>query len=201
MPNSSSLVFQQKDTFNCGVCCLLFVYDLLVSQAFTSWQQKITEADTLPNEIRLGASVFNPDVGHQEDTKTFVKKLYRFFRFEMILLIERLRYLFLESKFSNTKIEKNANWGKGSEAYKALKDELTLHFSSSLVLNKKLIKCYDTQLHDIGIINTFSKNYTISAPTSLFVTGDSSSVLDRLGLYFTTKTDFDDKVTTIYIHL
>ena len=61
VPNSSSLVFQQKDTFNCGVCCLLFVYDLLVSQAFTSWQQKITEADTLPNEIIFGASVFKPD--------------------------------------------------------------------------------------------------------------------------------------------
>ena len=112
MPHRSSLVFQQSDSYNCGVCCLLFVYDFLVTQVFNTWHRKMGADNTLPEEIVFGSSVYNPAVAQQVDTKVHVTKLCNMFREELVILIKRLRYLYIECKFSNSKIQHLPTWGE-----------------------------------------------------------------------------------------
>ena len=90
VPNKQSLVFQQNNDYNCGVCCLLFIYDLLISQAFTSWQNKTDKKNILPKEIVFGTSCYNSDVDDKVLLADHVKRICEMFCIELILLIERL---------------------------------------------------------------------------------------------------------------
>src|SRR5687767_10476282 len=39
-PHASSLIFQQYDYVNCSPSCVMFVYDMLITQTFQSWKQQ-----------------------------------------------------------------------------------------------------------------------------------------------------------------
>ena len=50
-PPPSAFPFVQKDSHNCGVCCLLFTIDFLVTQSNKSWK-----IHAKPNESQIACS-------------------------------------------------------------------------------------------------------------------------------------------------
>ena len=59
IPNGSSTAFRQEDQYNCGVCCFMFMYDLITGQHPNSWRVPLADDGILPPQIILGNSVLN----------------------------------------------------------------------------------------------------------------------------------------------
>lgn len=56
-PSPESFVFTQNDSHNCGVCCLIFMIDLVCSQVSNTWNVKPTaKGETMPPKIQFGST-------------------------------------------------------------------------------------------------------------------------------------------------
>ena len=56
LPNPKSVSFVQNDSVNCGVCYLLFMVDLVVSQIEQSWEVTSNVGDKVPTFLVLGTT-------------------------------------------------------------------------------------------------------------------------------------------------
>ena len=62
LPATDALSFKQNDYFNCGICCLLFLIDLVASQVDNSWEDALNSENQLPSSFKLGSTFFNKSV-------------------------------------------------------------------------------------------------------------------------------------------
>ena len=62
VPHSSCTAFIQRDSHNCGVCCLLFMIDFLLSQVDQTWQLLVSKNGILPQDIKLGTGLVDWNV-------------------------------------------------------------------------------------------------------------------------------------------
>src|SRR5688500_9361377 len=88
-PHSSSLVFCQSDLVNCGVCCSMFLYDMIITQNLTSWKHDLEANGTLPKLFKFGSSVLKanlyqllPNLPKQFDLNDPLLTVYQLFREE-----------------------------------------------------------------------------------------------------------------------
>ena len=139
LPSSKELAFKQDDSVNCGICGLLFMIDLVASQVDNSWEVKGNDASPFPISLQLGSTFFNmnalTDKDAQGDQNVTIKKhllsLYHAFREELVLLMERLRFLYLENLEDLNRIEIQKGWGKVTDALKNLHKQIEGHIDTA----------------------------------------------------------------------
>ena len=83
-PSKSSVQFRQNDVHNCGVCCMFFMFDLIISQSTVSWKAPLNEDGSLPPTITFGTSVlttsdFKNLVQNQDGLQQHLNSLYQLF--------------------------------------------------------------------------------------------------------------------------
>jgi hypothetical protein len=108
LPNKNSISFVQDDIVNCGVCCLLFMYNLVTTQHNVSWRIPMNKDGTLPDSIVFGTSTFGLKGSVMQEQLNLI---YRLVREDIVMLMERLWFLYLESCFGMANIETNVQWG------------------------------------------------------------------------------------------
>ena len=139
-PTNKSIVFKQNDDVNCGVCCMIFMIDMVASQMNNTWELPLLSENTFQNTIKLGSTFINNSMEmdtHTEDpmdisTEDNLTHLYNCFREELVLIIERMRMLYLENITDLTSIEFIPEWGNIGTALS--------HIHSGLNFNNKILK-------------------------------------------------------------
>ncbi|HEY9299411.1 MAG TPA: hypothetical protein VIQ31_24230, partial [Phormidium sp.] len=145
VPNSKCLKFCQMrgDVVNCGVCCLMFIIDLVTSQVDQPWNGPLNTRNTLPDVIRLGSTFLDKSVQDHLGTEHLkfdqdkhLRALYRLFREEIVVLMERIRFLHCETFASLSRIERIEGWGELNDKTKVLHRSLRSHITKDIPSNK-----------------------------------------------------------------
>jgi len=118
--------------------------DLVAFQVDNSWEVKANDASPFPSFLRLGSTFFNPkaltDKDAQEDQnvmkKRYLLSLYHVFREELVLLMERLRFLYLENFVDLENMEIQQGWGEVGAALKDLHKQMKGHIDTARSLDQ-----------------------------------------------------------------
>ena len=101
LPNPKSISFVQRDTVNCGVCSLLFMVNLIVSQVEQFWEVTSNAGERLPTFPMLGTTFckktliddYNNRKIWSQELQANLKTIYEVFQEELVILMERIRFL------------------------------------------------------------------------------------------------------------
>ncbi len=120
------VVFKQPNNYDCGLCWGLFVYDTLLAFEHRPFLDKETCVDDAANF--LGHFVHSQGFlkkggSYSHETKNVLVPLCRLWRHECLLIIERIRYLYLAAKHCD--ITRPNEWGGMTEEHKSLVNSKT----------------------------------------------------------------------------
>ena len=207
-PSGNVLSFKQNDVVNCGICCLLFLIDLVASQVDESWEVPSNDASAFPSHVKFGSTFFNLDAmrkeARQEDTDNFIQQhlltLYHVFREELVLLMERIRFLYLENIADLERIELLEGWGEVGLALKDLHKQQEVHIDNNrnaeqpgwaAKIKKLKVNKLQKQLQNLA----FDHDKFISANFSY---SSYESVNEALGIVVESERDLETKIHGMY---
>jgi hypothetical protein len=207
IPGPSSVSFKQDDSCNCGVCCCLFMFDLVITQIAVSWIASLSDNGELPSSIQFGSSILSKTkcdalvlMATNFNLQKHLNSLYKLFREEIVVLIKRLWYLYLENVSGFKCIEKNKDWGNGTKAMKDLqnqfKKEMKGDYNPSNPFHLSAFK--DLPDYRYQSKEFMDRNHVIVFPTSNFCNGELSSINFILGTGFPSKFSFHEILLKLY---
>ena len=135
IPHPSSLVLQQTNAVNCSVCCSLFVFDMVITQSLQTWKTQMKKGGGISEGLNLGSSVLRqelyiwlPKLPPGFNLAQHMIKVYNLFGIELVVLMERLRYMQLETIYQLENLNLNdESWGHFPEEWIPLHGELAGH--------------------------------------------------------------------------
>jgi hypothetical protein len=121
----SRVVFKQPNNYDCGLCWGLFVYDTLLAFEHRPFLDKETCVDDAANFLGhfVHSQGFLKGGSYSNETKNVLVPLCRLWRHECLLIIERIRYLYLAAKHCD--ITRPNEWGGMTEEHKSLVNSKT----------------------------------------------------------------------------
>lgn len=139
LPSINEFAFMQNDSVNCGICILLFMIDLVASQSDKSWEVPPNDASPFSNSIKMGTTFFDSEVmteqykqlPYSDIYRNHCLLLYHVFREEIVVLMERLRFLYLETIQDLHSIEIKEGWGEIGDKLKQLHKQLEGHINTA----------------------------------------------------------------------
>ncbi|HEY9297610.1 MAG TPA: hypothetical protein VIQ31_14830, partial [Phormidium sp.] len=206
-PPPSSFAFVQKDSHNCGVCCLLFIMDFLVTQATKSWKISVDPSESHLVCSDLGAALLLPSIrDHQLSDRAELqiqgqlKVLYTLFCEELVIMMERLRLLYLECQGSQFTDEEKQEWGKLTLAWKALHQ-----LSHEIIPRRPKIdiaqfhaKVQELQDNVLRLQVFDPLNYNVIQKTDNFTSFSPKIIDDILGSDFQVTNNLDQVIVAVY---
>jgi len=137
---------KQIDGSNCGVIWCLFIFDIMQQALFPyDFEFDKKKKGLLPIDIGIGKTWIHPNqwvatIKNQKSAskekaeksqKEYQESLYKAFREEMVILLERLRYLRVENQAGNDEIQAPMNWGEIPSHYNELVRHMGKVFSTN----------------------------------------------------------------------
>ena len=122
-----SFTFVQNDSVNCGICCLLFMIDLVSSQVDQSWEGKAMLGPLLPNTIKYGSTFYNEKIAVSFSAHLIT--LCNAFREELVLVMQRICLLYLENVGGLASIAMVPGWGEVGTSLKNFHKRLQGHIN------------------------------------------------------------------------
>ena len=109
------------------------MFDLLISQHAVSWKSSLTDNGSLPSSFQFGSSVLSANIletlpDPKFDLQKHLNAFYQLFCEEIVVAIERVRFLYLKNSVGINLIDKEANWGVISNELKDLQSCVRHHF-------------------------------------------------------------------------
>lgn len=201
LPHSTFLQFKQKDIVNCGACCAMFIFDMLITQAFTTWKIKMPKNGHLPKSFKFGSSILSSDVydsmgskGHDFNPDTHLLYLYTLFREELVILIEMLQFLQMDSNCNYSSLNYDLSWGERSKFCTFHQDILCNHLSFDEEKARKLPKLEDNSVRN----NLFQTSYIVLNAMKSCDHGNLPLLNTNLGSTFTNEDEFSQLVDTLF---
>ena len=118
------------------------MFDLIISQHAVSWKAKLNKDGSLPDTIIFGSSILTKkDSVDLSTSKLHMQRhlnaFYWSFHEEIVVLIERLWFLYLENYVGVDHIEMAQCWGNCSKELKELQKCLDLHMEGDYTPNQE----------------------------------------------------------------
>ena len=99
VPYPSCTAFIQRESHNCGICCLLFMIDFLLSQVDQTWQLPVAKKGILQQNNKLGTDFVNQNIlkAQQMSLQGYLDILFLVFRRKFVIFMEELGLMYLAS--------------------------------------------------------------------------------------------------------
>jgi len=181
------------------------MFDLIISQSTVSWKAPLNEDGSLPPTITFGTSVlttsdFKNLVQNQDGLQQHLNSLYQLFREEIVVLMERLRFLYLVNSVGVGHIEKKKDWGELSKKLKVLQTRLSPHFQGDYTPDSKaFVQAYTKMQDNLHRTKGFlSLNHVVVFPTANFTSGSLEIINQLLGTKFADEESFIQAIEKLY---
>ena len=161
----------------------------------------------MPGSSQLGSTFFNQSVLEEkvqrkiqeEDIKEHLLTLYNVFREELVILIERVRFLYLENIGGLSRIARLPDWGEVRPALKALHNNLTGHIDTETTPDKIGWATKIKKMKDNTLRKQLEKLAFETVETTLaFSFASYEGVNETLGVGFGSERDLEKKIHGMY---